>query len=183
MMPDVTDARLDVALSDIERAGFGDEPDVVGGGAFGVIDESNWRVCEFEPAAGSQIESAPRLIVDRTCDEATDEPEAEEPVEEVEPEVTANAGAAEKPKRPKRRAKPEMFVMPSVVGENLQFAQDYLQSLGSYLMIQTDATGMGRFQVLDSGWDVCAQDPAPGVRTSVDTMVELFVVKSTEACP
>lgn len=44
-MPDVVGKRLDIALSDVERAGFDDEVEVLGGGAFGVLDESNWTVC------------------------------------------------------------------------------------------------------------------------------------------
>ena len=67
-MPDVVGKRLDVALSDVERAGFSDEVEVLGGGFFGVVDESNWKVCEQSPAAGELV-SAPRLTVDRTCDD------------------------------------------------------------------------------------------------------------------
>lgn len=69
-MPDVVGGKLDLALSDIERAGIGDDVEVVGGGLFGVVDESNWEVCEQAPAAGSPVTDAPRLTVDRSCDAA-----------------------------------------------------------------------------------------------------------------
>lgn len=72
VMPAVVGEQLDVALSDIERAGFDDDVEVVGGGTFGVVVESNWQVCEQTPAAGEAL-TAPRLTVDRSCDEVASE--------------------------------------------------------------------------------------------------------------
>jgi hypothetical protein len=68
VMPDVTGKRLDVAISDVERAGISDEVEVLGGGMFGVVDESNWTVCSQEPENGTEISIAPRLTVERSCD-------------------------------------------------------------------------------------------------------------------
>lgn len=59
-MPDVTGKGLDVAKSDIKRAGFEDKAEVLGGGTFGVLNESNWEVCEQAPAAGKPLTEAPR---------------------------------------------------------------------------------------------------------------------------
>lgn len=73
--------------------------------------------------------------------------------------------------------------MPGLVGMNLQLAQDTLQAEGSYLMDQTDASGLGRFQVDDSNWQVCAQSPAAGAEVPVDAMVTLAAVKLDESCP
>jgi len=73
--------------------------------------------------------------------------------------------------------------MPNLVGENLQLAQDKLQALGSYLMDQQDAAGLGRIQVLDTNWRVCTQKPAPGAKVPMDTMVVLAAVKLSEQCP
>lgn len=86
IMPDVTGQTLAVALSDIERAGVDDEVEVVGGGAFGVVNESNWQVCEQLPASGEGVTALPRLTVDRACDDGprsagSDEP-SESPVQE-----------------------------------------------------------------------------------------------------
>lgn len=67
VMPNVTGAQLDVALSDISRAGFDGDPEVLGGGTFGVVNESNWTVCDQLPAAGEAITATPRLTVDRSC--------------------------------------------------------------------------------------------------------------------
>src|SRR3954467_9717179 len=66
-MPDVTGKKLDVAQSDIKRAGFEGKPEVLGGGVFGVIKESNWEVCEQSPAPGQLLTKVPRLKVDRDC--------------------------------------------------------------------------------------------------------------------
>lgn len=75
-MPDVVGKRLDVAISDVKRAGIDDKIEVVGGGMFGILDKSNWTVCSQEPENGKKVSSAPRVTVDRTCDvEPTPEPE------------------------------------------------------------------------------------------------------------
>ena len=171
-MPAVETMRLDVAQSDLKAAGL-DEGDieVVGGGAFGVVDESNWDVCEQDPAPGQAISGTVRLIVDRSCEASGEaEVEAEEPPAEEEATPTEEPPA-------------ETFKMPDLVGENLQTAQDKLQSLGSYVLRQDDATGMERFQVLDSNWKVCSQKPAPRKKVSVDKLVVLTAVKLNEDCP
>ena len=74
------------------------------------------------------------------------------------------------------------FAMPSVVGMILQDAQDLLQSNGSYLMDQVDATGQGRFQMLDSNWKVCSQSPLAGASVTTDQMITLSAVKLDESC-
>lgn len=77
-MPDVVGLQLDVAKSDIERAGFDGDVEIVGGGLFGVVDDSNWVVCEQGPAAGESL-AEPRLIVEREC--ATESVPEPDPVE------------------------------------------------------------------------------------------------------
>lgn len=196
-MPDVQSQRLDIALSDIGRAGYdSDDVEIVGGGVFGVVDESNWSVCAQEPAAGDTIGDAPRLTVERTCDDELDpediaveetENEATAAAEEAAPvaeEVASPADGTKQDKKNKKKPVPvnDTFTMPALVGMNLQDAQDTLQALGSFLLTQTDATGMGRFQVLDSGWKVCYQKPSAGTPTSIATMVDLGAVKLHENC-
>lgn len=102
-MPDVVGKKLDVAESDIKRAGFEDDVDVLGGGLFGVIDESNWEVCEQTPSPGEPLTKSPRLKVERNCDK--DDSSSEEP--SPEPEVTESAPpAAEATQRPTPRQTP-----------------------------------------------------------------------------
>ena len=67
-MPNVVGKQLDVAKSDVARAGIDDEVEVLGGGMLGVVVESNWTVCNQEPPSGSPISGPPRLTVDRTCE-------------------------------------------------------------------------------------------------------------------
>lgn len=73
-------------------------------------------------------------------------------------------------------------VMPDLIGDNLQGAQDKLQSLGSYFLDQEDASGQGRIQILDSGWVVCRQKPLPGQPLRPSTLVVLSSVKIGEQC-
>lgn len=75
------------------------------------------------------------------------------------------------------------FAMPKLGGANLQGAQNTLQSFGSYLLNQVDATGAHRSQVLDREWKVCSQTPKPGTRTSILALVTLRSVKLGETCP
>jgi hypothetical protein len=68
-MPDLVGERLDVAKSDLSAAGISEnDVEVVGGGTFGVVVESNWTVCEQSPSPGSTASDV-RVIVDRECDE------------------------------------------------------------------------------------------------------------------
>lgn len=83
IMPDVAGKSLDVALSDLERAGIGDDVEVLGGGTFGVIDESNWQVCVQMPSAGELVSEKPRLEVDRSCGDDDAESPAATPTEDA----------------------------------------------------------------------------------------------------
>lgn len=78
-MPDVTGKNLDVAKSDIKRAGFGGKAEVLGGGAFGVLKDSNWEVCEQTPAPGKPLTGTPRLKVERDCNRNDAEPSEPSP--------------------------------------------------------------------------------------------------------
>jgi hypothetical protein len=97
VMPDVVGLQLDVALDDIEGAGFEDDVDVISDATFGVIDESNWQVCEQSPAAGEPLADAPELTVDRSCDESSTESTSvttEDVPESTEPPSTTAAEPA-----------------------------------------------------------------------------------------
>lgn len=77
------------------------------------------------------------------------------------------------------------WVMPDLVGANLQDAQNAIQSLtdfGIAVTTSTDATGAGRNQVLDANWTVCAQNVAPGETIAVGTMIDFAAVKLEESC-
>ena len=70
VMPSVVGTQFDAAKSIIERAGFGGEVEVLGGGMFGIVTEPNWQVCEQLPLAGETLTDPPRLTVDRSCETA-----------------------------------------------------------------------------------------------------------------
>ena len=77
--------------------------------------------------------------------------------------------------------------MPNEVGKVLQAAQDDLQAISGnpvFYSDSVDATGADRFQVLDSGWQVCQQNKRPGAAISQDDQSIVFrVVRVTEDCP
>lgn len=99
------------------------------------------------------------------------------------PTATVAASAAAPVAPPAPVPSPVTFVMPTLVGQNLQLAQDILQKEGSYVLDQTDALGLDRIQVNDSNWMVCAQVPSAGSKVDVSTVVTLSSVKLTEGCP
>lgn len=79
-------------------------------------------------------------------------------------------------------AQDDTFVMPDLIGMNLQDAQDQLQGLGSYVLDQEDALGYDRTQILDSDWTVCRQSPDPGTTAPLDVTVTLWSAKIGESC-
>lgn len=181
IMADVSGSRLDVAKSDLKAIGVDeDSVEVVGGGSFGIVVESNWTVCEQTPSAGKKLDGSVRLVVDRSCD--VQKSDDAEPSATPTPEA-ADTPAAAKSEEPETEPAADTFTMPSLVGQVLQDAQDRLQSLGSYNLRQDDATGMERFQVLDSNWKVCGQRPAAGKKLAADDLVVLTAVKLSESCP
>ena len=76
------------------------------------------------------------------------------------------------------------FAMPSVVGMDLQSAQDLIQTNGVFLSLSHDLLGT-RNQVLDANWRVCTQNVAAGQRVTgdVEGAIDLGVVKLEETCP
>ena len=75
-MPDVVGEQLDVALSEIERAGFTEDVELLGGGTFGVLVEANWQVCAQLPEPGEDL-TEPRLTAERSCEDGAEEEAAE----------------------------------------------------------------------------------------------------------
>lgn len=111
-------------------------------------------------------------------------PPAEAPAEPAASEAELTEPAPAEEPEPAPAEEPEQtFVMPDVAGVNLQLAQDTLQSLGSWVMDQEDASGLDRMQLNDSNWRVCQQDPAAGSVLPVSSVVTLWSVKLDEACP
>jgi hypothetical protein len=69
-------------------------------------------------------------------------------------------------------------VMPDVVCQNLQDAQDEIQRAGVFFSRSDDASGQARSQVIDRNWVVVAQTPAAG--ESVGEMEAILSVVKTD---
>lgn len=70
-------------------------------------------------------------------------------------------------------------IMPEVVCQNLQDAQDEIQRAGVFFSRSDDASGQARSQIIDRNWIVVAQTPAAG--SSVGEMEAILsVVKDGE---
>jgi len=165
-VPDVVGERLDVAKSEMSDAGH--ETEELGGGTFGILNESNWTVCETDPPAGSRASGAVKLIVDRTCQNSASTEEETEPTQEdlaeqeeslVEEEPSASSSVR--------------IRVPRVVGMNHQAAQNRLQAAGLYMLEEEDATGQGRMLLYDRNWVVVSQSPRAGARVSEDRTILL----------
>ena len=64
-VPALVGQRLDVALDRLQSAGL--KGDVQGGGLFGILDESDWKVVQQDPSPGARLGQGDtvRLDVDR----------------------------------------------------------------------------------------------------------------------
>ena len=64
-VPALVGQRLDVALDRLQSAGL--KGDVQGGGLFGILDESSWKVVDLDPSPGAHLSQGDtvRLDVDR----------------------------------------------------------------------------------------------------------------------
>lgn len=76
------------------------------------------------------------------------------------------------------------FLMPDLVGINLQDAQNAMQQLGVFFTTSTDASGLGRSQVIDNNWVVCGQNFPPGTQMTGDLegKIDFTVAKIGESC-
>lgn len=173
-VPDVRGDRLDVAKSTMSDAGYDTEE--LGGGVFGIVDESNWTVCETDPPAGSTGSGTVKLVVDRSCGSAASAEDSaaaaeEAPVAEAEEQFEEE----QQPEAPARRVR-----VPNVVGMNHQAAQNRMQAAGLYMLDEEDATGAGRMLLYDRNWVVVSQSPRPGARVREDRPVLLRAKKLGE---
>jgi predicted P-loop ATPase len=78
------------------------------------------------------------------------------------------------------------WVMPDLIGKDLQGAQDAIQSLTAlevWYTDSTDLTGQDRMQVSDRHWVVCTSTPPPGATFTADTDIDFGVVRIEETCP
>ena len=80
----------------------------------------------------------------------------------------------------------QSWTMPNLIGEDLQGAQDAIQSLSDgevWYSSATDLTGQGRAQIVDRNWVVCSSTPPAGAAFTAMTNIDFGVVRDTETCP
>jgi hypothetical protein len=99
---------------------------------------------------------------------------------------TTPSAAAPAPADTQSSAPVISFVMPNMVGKDLQSAQDEVQTHGIFLSNSHDLLG-SRMQVLDSNWQVCNQSPVAGAAvkgqdSDLEGTIDFGVVKLTETC-
>jgi beta-lactam-binding protein with PASTA domain len=176
-VPDVVGERLDVAKGEVSDAGYDTEE--VGGGMFGIVDESNWTVCETRPASGVTGGGKVKLIVERSC-ASNSGSQAEESDAADDTEATEAAAAAPVHKKARTHRKAKLIRVPNVVGLDHQLAQDTLQAAGLYMLAERDATGQGRLLLWDRNWTVVRQSPKAGRRVGENRRITLFSVKDGE---
>ena len=80
-------------------------------------------------------------------------------------------------------AQPQTGIVPNVVGEDLQLAQDQMQAAGYYNLDSRDATGQGRQQIIDRNWKVCKQSVRAQAKVDSGELIVLDAVKTDESCP
>jgi hypothetical protein len=78
----------------------------------------------------------------------------------------------------------EKWVMPDLVGSDLQAAQDAVQQITGFraVLVSHDRTGANRSQVFDREWVVCTQSVAAGSEIVPDVMVDFGVVEQGDGC-
>lgn len=81
----------------------------------------------------------------------------------------------------------QTWSMPNLIGQDLQSAQDAIQSMtndGVWYSDSNDLTGKGREQVMDRNWQVCTSTPPPGATITSNTSITFGVVRiDSESCP
>jgi hypothetical protein len=109
-------------------------------------------------------------------------PSASAPIAAVAPAPVVTVTATPDPSSPTAAAvdpaPAALAVMPDVVCQNLQDAQDEIQRAGVFFSRSDDASGQARSQVIDRNWVVVAQTPAAG--ESVGEMEAILSVVKTD---
>lgn len=135
--------------------------------------EGEFEDCEANASCDTPVETGSPLSLPNVSP-----PPGEEPTSEP-PSIEASAAPS---------AEPVLgFTMPSLVGENLQVAQNRVQEYGVFLSLSEDLLG-DREQILDSGWQVCSQTPEAGAAVrgtlrELEGRISFGVVKLSERCP
>jgi hypothetical protein len=154
-LPDMTGKGLQSAQDQAQAAGFYHltSHDALGRGRNQLLDR-NWKVCFQTPRAGEHP-------TDTKVDFAT--VKLEETCPGKDEGAMEEAGAT----------------MPDFKGKSVRVAREALDS-GTSITVE-DASGEGRVILVESNWQVCTQDPAPGAALD-GRPVSFTAVKFGETC-
>ena len=75
---------------------------------------------------------------------------------------------------------PDVVVVPDMVGQNYQDAQDVWRASGLVVVPADDATGANRLAVLDSNWYVVAQTPSGGTEVEPESTIQASIKKYSD---
>uniref|UniRef100_UPI000FCC4DDF hypothetical protein n=1 Tax=Actinacidiphila soli TaxID=2487275 RepID=UPI000FCC4DDF len=132
-----------------------DSHDSLGRGRHQILDR-DWKVCSQNYAAGKSVPT----------------------------DTTLDFGAVKLdencPSKDKAAPSQAGRTMPNFVGESVNTARGALDSSTSITV--NDASGDDRMILIESNWQVCSQDPKPGVALNGQP-VEFTAVKFGENCP
>ncbi|MEV0256992.1 hypothetical protein AB0H82_22380 [Streptomyces sp. NPDC050732] len=156
-LPDMADKGLQSAQDQAQEAGFYGltSHDALGRDRMQAFDR-NWKVCSQTPKAGNhptdtKVDFA-TVKLDETC-----------PAKDAGAEEPRAAGAK----------------MPDFKGKAVKVARGALDS-GTSITVN-DASGQGRFILMESNWKVCSQQPTAGAALD-GRPVTLTAVKFEESC-
>jgi hypothetical protein len=149
---------------------------IISGGIGAAITPSKTKPAQ-SPSAAAAVEPSPSVTVAVTASPSTRQTHVPSPRAAI-PSPTRHRAPA---------PTSSTWVMPDLVGHNLQAAQDAIQALthdGIFFTHSHDLSGADRFQILDADWQVCNQNVAPGARINPKSRITFGVVKQfTETCP
>ncbi|MFJ4688012.1 hypothetical protein ACIQNG_28740 [Streptomyces sp. NPDC091377] len=154
-LPDLTGMDLQSAQDEAQKADFYDliSHDALGRDRVQAMDR-NWKVCSQAPEAG-------RHPTDTRIDFGTVKREENCPDKDIE---TPDAAGS---------------TMPDFTGKAVSVARDALAE-GTEIAV-TDISGEGRMILVESNWQVCRQEPAPGEDLD-GRPITLDAVKFEESC-
>jgi beta-lactam-binding protein with PASTA domain len=156
-VPDLVGMGLQSAQDAAQAAGFYnlDSHDALGRGRNQILDR-DWKVCSQNIKAGTNTATSTELDLGAVKLAETCPAKDETP--------PSAAGGK----------------MPNFAGKSVKAARQALDSSTSITV--NDASGAGRWVLVESNWKVCSQKPAAGTRLNGQP-VELDAVKYEESCP
>lgn len=159
VLPDLVGKGLQSAQDQAQAAGFRRlaSHDALGRGRTQAFDR-NWKVCSQTPAPGTRPTNTK---VDFGAVKLTEDCPVKGDSGERGP---TKAGGT----------------MPAFTGKSVKVAREALDRSTSLTV--KDASGSGRMVLVESNWQVCAQDPAAGAKLD-GRPVRLEAVKFSEGCP